>query len=279
MSSKSIKWIKAGIVLLSLWGINTHAVLAVSNHDTFELKPTSGYSGNEENLGNLTLPGETQQSLGEIEISNTDSSMNVQTDIYLPVISNGQCFSPYVDDFSNPSSGWPVVDEADYKLEYLNGEYRILVKTTSMWGAASPGFKANNYLVTVDAHNANEVYGSYGIVFQLADDWSTYYTFEIYSDGYYSVWRFNSKKSGWKSLVFEFSPHINQGTANNQIQLVRSGTLIQGFANGQLIVELEDDSYTGLGSVGLIATTYGDEADVDARFDNFSVEPFNCSTP
>jgi hypothetical protein len=279
MSSRSIKWIRAGVVLMSLWGINPQAVLADSIQHTNEKISPPSYLDTGINQNNQFLGGEIQQTSREKDERATDLSIKEQSVVYLPVIINGHCFNPYVDDFSDPGSGWPIVDEADYQLEYINGEYRILVKNTERWGTASAGFKASDYLVTVDVHNANEAYGSYGIVFQLADDWSTYYTFEIFSDGYYSVWRYDAKKSGWKSLEFKFSAHINQGTAHNQIQLVRSGVLIQGFANGQLIVELEDDSFTGLGALGLIATTYADEADVDARFDNFSVEPYQCSTP
>lgn len=279
MSSRSIKWIRAGIVLLSLWGINPQAVLADSFQYTIEKISPPSYSNTGIIQKNQALGGEIQQSPRDNDQSTTDLSMNGQSSVYLPVISNGHCFTPYADDFSDPGSGWPIANEADYQLEYINGEYRILVKNTERWGTASAGFKATDYLVTVDLHNNNEAYGSYGIVFQLADDWSTYYTFEIFSDGYYSIWRYDAKKSGWKSLEFKFSAHINQGTADNQIQLARSGVLIQGYANGQMIVQLEDDSFTGLGAVGLIATTYAGEADVDARFDNFSVEPYNCSTP
>lgn len=264
MSSKSIKWIRTGIVLASLLGVNTHAVHADSAQDLINRNFQSG-----------SVQFDPK---GGAHLTNAALRLEVpQSQIYLPLISAGTCTPGYEDDFSDPGSGWPIVEDADRLLEYNNGEYRILVKNTDRWGRASPGYKAIDYLISVDVRNANDVYGSYGIIFQLADDWSTYYTFEITTDGYYMIWRFNSKKSGWKLLAYDISAYINQGTASNQIQLARTGVLIKGYANGQLIVEVEDDSYTGFESVGLITTAYKGQANVDARFDNFTVDPLNCS--
>ena len=47
--------------------------------------------------------------------------------ISLPVILR-PCLPLYSDNFSNPASGWFVGDDGDNRYEYLNGEYRILVR-------------------------------------------------------------------------------------------------------------------------------------------------------
>jgi hypothetical protein len=273
---------RAGIVLVGLLGIKTGDVLA----DTFqESNIINDQPVNFESDVNLSsriniIPGSgiPRQSPWENDKNEIGLTGNSQFLFYLPFVSAEYCFSGYYDDFSDPNSGWPNIDDADRLLEYNNEEYRILVKNINIWGGASPGFQAVDYLVTVNVRNESGAYGSYGIIFQLEEDWSTFYTFEIIPDGYFTIWRFNSKKSGWKLLAYEFSPYINQSTASNEIQVARTGALIQGFTNGHLIIEIEDASYTGVGSVGLISTAY-DRENVDARFDNFAVNPLDCSVP
>ena len=50
-----------------------------------------------------------------------------QSTIYLPVSIRDGC-PDFFDDFSDPASGWHVVDAWTVRKEYLDGEYRILTK-------------------------------------------------------------------------------------------------------------------------------------------------------
>lgn len=279
MSSKSIKWIKTGIILIFISMINTVSVLADSgqspNYPTSnfgsKVLPTKGFLNSSLQDADLHAPGAYD---GKID----DLSANNDFTTYLPIISAEYCFAGYYDDFSDPNSGWPELEDTDRLLEYKDEEYRILVKNTDIWGGASPGIQVSDYIVTVDVRNVSGVDGSYGIIFQLADDWSTFYTFEIFPDGYYSLWRFEAKKKGWKLLEYQFSEHIKQSTDRNEIQVVRSGDLIRTYANQQLVVEMTESSFTGVDSVGLITSSY-DDINVDARFDNFAVNPLDCTGP
>ena len=90
------------------------------------------------------------------------------TRTYLPVILR-QCLSA-TDNFSNPASGWFVGDDGDYRYEYLNGEYRILVRPAPGLAGVESGFQASDYSVSVDLRNPNGRDGSYGIAFGIADD-------------------------------------------------------------------------------------------------------------
>jgi len=92
--------------------------------------------------------------------------------VFLPIIARNYCSSGFYDDFSNPESGWPIFEDGVVLYEYLNGEYRILVKNAETWAAASPDYLAADYIVAVDVRKAGDVWGKYGIIFGLAEDWS-----------------------------------------------------------------------------------------------------------
>lgn len=192
--------------------------------------------------------------------------------IYLPITIK-PCFPMYADDFSNPASGWPVVDNGDVRVEYINGEYRILVRPTQYGALVRPGFQAADYSVSASLRNPNGVDGSYGIIFGIASDWSTFYTLEIYPDGWYGIYRYNP--SNVTPLAEAFSPAIYQGTATNQIKVVRNGASINAYANGQLLASVIDSNYMGSRYVGLVAFSY-DQPNVDIRFDNFTVYSSSC---
>jgi hypothetical protein len=179
----------------------------------------------------------------------------------------------YFDDFSNPGSGWYVGETNFGRYEYLNGEYRILAKVTPAWEASLPWFKASNYVVTVDVRNATGVNGSYGILFSFAEDWSHFYFFVVQTDGRYVILRADPDTSYW--IADGYSGAIHTGTAANQLRLERNGSMIWAYANGELLTILEDGTFTGPGYVGLI-TVADTNPNVDARFDNFTVEPISC---
>ena len=68
---------------------------------------------------------------------------------------------------------------------------------------------------------------------------------------------------------------IKQGSASNLLRVERNGSSIKAYANGALLVSLNDGYYTGTRYVGLVAWTY-DVKNVDARFDNFAVYAEGC---
>ena len=193
--------------------------------------------------------------------------------VYCPWVAK-PCVPLYSDTFSNPGSGWLVADNDNYRTEYRNGEYRMLVRSTG-WGVYSyPGFQASDYSVSVDVRNAFGVFGSYGILFGMAADASTAYSLEIFPDGYYGLYRWDP--DSYTTIAEAFSPAISQGRAANQIKVVRNGSSIKAYANGQLLIGYEENTYTGSRYIGLIVFSY-EEPEVDIYFDNFLVMPINCA--
>jgi hypothetical protein len=207
--------------------------------------------------------------------ANKQDFIQVMPSVYLPLVTRKAC-QPYFDDFSDPSSGWPIFEDETRKLDYVNGEYNILVKDTQSWAGASPDFQASEYYVGVDVRSISGVIGSHGIIFGLADDWISFYTFEIDPEGYYTVWEY-SENGGWKNLIVAFSPYINQSVELNQLKVKQAGNSIEFYANGNLLTSPNSKINTGMGYLGLIVTSF-EEGNVEARFDNFYVHPIVCGS-
>jgi len=192
----------------------------------------------------------------------------------VPVVTRNYCLPLYADDFDDSGSGWPVEDGGDVLYEYLDSEYRILVRSAHWSALARPGFKASSYTVAVDVRHATLEYGSAGIVFGLADDWSQFYLFEVDAGSGYTIWRYASG-SGWRRLAFGYSPFINPSYTTKRLKVDRDGASIRVYLDGHLLASLTDGSYTGSRHVGLYAAAY-DSPNVDIRFDNFVVYPLQC---
>jgi len=191
---------------------------------------------------------------------------------YLPIVSN-PCPFLYFDNFSDPTSGWPIIDTGTSLLEYNQGEYRILVRPTNRFAAVRSGFKAVDYRVSVDLRNVTGVDGSYGIIFGAKPDWSGWYSLEIYPDGWFGIYRYD--QNDWTMLYEAYTPAIHLGVQSNNISVERNGSSITAYANGQLLTSINDSYLMGEDYLGLINYSYS-QPNVDIRYDNFKVIPAGC---
>ena len=193
---------------------------------------------------------------------------------YLPCLNNA-CKPVYFDNFSNPESGWPAYSDQYYYANYENGEYRILLREKNSWLAVTPGISFSQsyaYSIYVDARSpsANQVYGTSGIIFGIAQGWSQFYEFDIGPDGFYSIYLFN--QGYWYKLTEGTSSAILPGIATNRLRLDVHDYLVDAYVNERLITRLSTGSLSG--RVGLITFSVG--KGVDTYFDNFTVLPYVC---
>ena len=87
---------------------------------------------------------------------------------------------PFHDTFDDPASGWPTRLTERFAYEYIPGAYHIVLRQP-MWTAVSRGD-------TWDRAAYMQVYtwvsptleGTVGIVYGLNDDWTEFYSYEIY---------------------------------------------------------------------------------------------------
>lgn len=194
--------------------------------------------------------------------------------IHLPYTLNRFCPWLYHDDFRDPSSGWPQSDDGNILTEYLEEEYRILVRDLNSRALVRSGYQASDYILSVDVRNETGNYGSYGLIFEVSGDWSEFYLFEIDRNGYYRLWEYSTSLS-WLELSGDWSASIKTGYDSNHLEVERNGSMIHLYINHKHIDSILDNTYMGVRHLGLAVSTY-DTQNVDARFDNFTVHPVTC---
>jgi hypothetical protein len=192
--------------------------------------------------------------------------------IALPLIRKDSTPTPtptpptFSDDFSNPSSGWPVNEDSISKVGYLGGEYQILVKQGNYIVRAGNNYQASDFQVELDARDAGSVDGSVGMYFGSVTNVG-FYDFEV-AYGQFDLIRYDlTNINNSQTLI---NPTVNSaiqsGNASNHLKATRSGSTITLFANGTQLAQISD-STLGFGFVGLAATAFLNN--FDARFDNF----------
>ncbi|MFN2224029.1 MAG: right-handed parallel beta-helix repeat-containing protein, partial [Candidatus Promineifilaceae bacterium] len=193
-----------------------------------------------------------------------------QSSALLPVILSQFCVT-FLDDFSNPASGWSIGETKDVRYGYLAGEYQIFTKNPDYYYVfRSPSCERENYVIEVDARWASSPGASYGMVFGITENYGRYYLFNVNANaGQYSLYR----KDGPGLLVTLVWPTdsvaINAGSASNHLRVTRSGRQITLEVNGTLVHEMYDSSISGHTGAGIAVIPYLDLPNADARFDNF----------
>jgi hypothetical protein len=198
----------------------------------------------------------------------TNPSSSLPTSTTSPSSNQALLFS---DDFSDSSSGWDRIDEADYYSDYYNSAYRIVVYTDMSDSWANPDSKVfSDVSIEVDAtKNAGPDDNDFGVICRYQGVDQFYYAV-ISSDGFYGITKVTSDSSTiLGSGEMQHSNYINQGAATNHIRFDCNGSALSLYVNGQQLDQQNDSEYSS-GNVGLIAGTY-DTAGTDIIFDNFNV--------
>lgn len=177
----------------------------------------------------------------------------------------------YFDDFSNPASGWLVVEDGNVLSQYLNGEFRVYSKHSGYsYAFRAPTCSRQNYVVEVDARWEGTPGKFYGLIFGVTADFSRYYLFIVSTDyGGFALYRFDA--NGYNYLNGGLVPGLNNYGTPNHLKVTRNADQISVGANGYSYLTWSDGSITGLTGVGIITIPYEVTPKSDARFDNFRV--------
>jgi hypothetical protein len=176
----------------------------------------------------------------------------------------------YKDDFSNPSSGLPILIGTNGSEYYGGGSYHIEIYTSrySLW--ALPAQTYNDVRVEIDAvrisgPDANR----FGIICRFRDP-SNFYFFVISSDGYYAIGKtLKNTTSLLGQETMAFSPIIFQGSVTNHIRFDCISNSLTGYVNDQALASAVDGDIS-TGSAGLLAGTF-DIPGVKINFNNYMV--------
>lgn len=231
----------------------------------------------------VSLPGSV---LGAAEPHLSPSRSNLatanQNAIYLPLVSRAHRVLPagaIFDDFSDPSTGWPVADEEEYASDYVDGEYRFFVKQANSGGYSfHPTFRCVDCDIQVDVRIASGGPGIYGLSFGVTEAQDAAYLFGIGFDetgqrGYYELWKAIGDLPD-DPLWSRSSEHIRPFQQTNKLRVRRVGTDIHLYVNDQYLGNIPDDELVGLFGVGVAAGSE-DTPNTDIRFDNFYAAPLD----
>jgi uncharacterized repeat protein (TIGR01451 family) len=196
--------------------------------------------------------------------------------VFLPTVNYRSCSGPIIDDFSDPDSGWPIVETGNVILRYLNGEYNMYHHSSSQWVAVSRGDRWNNSrMVQVEGRiAANE--GAWGLIFGLNDNWSDFYTFEIMPNSQFWLVQRYTSAGGWHTLGSGISAAIQPGSAYNTLKIERLAyhpNMIALVVNAHTVYGLAEVS----GRVGLTGVSL--TPNVDIRYDNYIFVDETCPLP
>jgi serine/threonine protein kinase len=176
----------------------------------------------------------------------------------------------FSDDFSQPAYGWPQSQDDRASYSYQDGAYRIIVHPTDTLFWVTPDGSFADISISV---STNLVSGSdesyYGLICHLQNNQEFYYMV-IRVDGNYTIGKYQN--GDYQSLLpggWTYSQAIHLGTDQNQLRADCAGGQIRFFANGELLAEAQDDSFSE-GKAGLAAAAIG-YGDLNVLFDNFLV--------
>jgi uncharacterized protein YraI len=175
------------------------------------------------------------------------------------------------DDFSDPASGWLERDNGD-KWWYENGAFHGLVKGTHylVW-QEYPGKVFSDFVLEADAYKVDGPNGAgYGLAFRIAD-WNNAYFFNVTGDGNYALSKIvdgvRSDVVGWTSAA----DIINRDNSTNHFLVACQGSHIWCYINGQVVVDVIDESHAE-GTVGFSIVSQ-EAPDLHVAFDNIVVKP------
>jgi hypothetical protein len=224
----------------------------------------------------LQFRGETDDSLNS-NLFIDDVSLRQGHYVYLPLINKNSCAFHFSDDFSNPNSGWNVGGDGNYLLQYLGGEYRILLNNPDSWAFGLPDLDLpGNYRLDVDTRQTSYYESAQGMLFGIG--WGANGNFETYqflvnptTQEYLLDKR--SMNGSWNAPIgWTYTSRIHPGTETNHLRVERIGSAIHLYINGYWVDTAYDSSFTSPGrDVALYVDSFN-QSPVDVRFDNFRVD-------
>jgi len=175
----------------------------------------------------------------------------------------------FEDDFTNPESGWDRYSDDEGFTDYDNGAYKIGVYTETMFYWANPYRNFEDVsveVITTKISGGDDV--QFGIVCRHQDV-NNWYVLVVSADGFAAI------RKRYQGSDLEYiaewvdAPVVNQGNATNLLRAECIGTRLALYANGILLLEVNDADIP-TGDVGLLAGTFA-ETEVEVLFDNFVV--------
>jgi hypothetical protein len=176
----------------------------------------------------------------------------------------------FQDDFSNPTSGWQVGEDASGSVAYQEGWFRFRITNPHAVKISTPGLKLNDMRIEVDATKIGGPDDNhFGILCRYEDE-NNFYFFTMSSDGYSAIGKYKDGHLVWLGKE-QMQPNdaIQQGNNTNHLRADCIGDNLTFYLNGRLFSTAVDTDFLE-GDAGLM-TGSSQTAGVDVLFDNILI--------
>ena len=180
---------------------------------------------------------------------------------------NSQPITLLFDDFTDPASGWPTIQNSQAKYNYQSDGYHISVFEANSAPWAKTEREDSNVSISVDAAPVTSSNGFYGLLCRIQDNQNFYY-FVVQNNGTYAIGKFKGGTfqplDGWRE-----SNAIRQGNQTNRLRADCSGNAMRFYVNSVLVGEVHDTDFNA-GYSGIIANAL-DTQGFEVVFNNFQI--------
>lgn len=174
------------------------------------------------------------------------------------------------DDFSDPLSGWPTVQNARGSYSYQADGYHIVVDevNSALWAMTTAQYDYSSVSVETRPIRSDKD-GYYGLICRAQDDRNFYY-FVIRNNGEYTIGKYKNAEfgsllsEGWKR-----DDSIRAGPQLNRVRADCSKNTLRLYVNNVLLDEVADTDFSS-GYSGLIAASL-ESRGFEVLFQNFLI--------
>lgn len=229
------------------------------------------------NKANLTLRSIATIDSPEFGTNWTSKETQVLPEtVHLPLVMLKYCGAPLIDDFSNPNSGWPVLDNGSTIYRYSAGEYNIFHRDANRWTAVTRGDYWQYSTGASVTGRIEQSSGVWGMIFALNDDWTSFYTFELtpHNQSWYLL-RYTST-NGWVVWGNGTLGAINGGQLSNEIEIRSNedGSIVSFWVNGVATTGLAFTPSLYFGRIGLTGGSFDNNTSI--LYDDYIFAGENC---
>jgi hypothetical protein len=191
-------------------------------------------------------------------------------EIYLPLVRR-DLDPPIIDDFSDPSSGWPVLSEPELKTEYLDGEYRVQNRTAETAATIYSDLRRPNLDIQVSARSVGAARGIQGLAFgaRIPDgptlEVESQYLFVVQPDA--QQWGVYHCSDTCGRVQLGNSRTMKKDGVPNTLRVTWQKPWLRVYLNGDRVWQRFQGAYDPELYHGLIAGPV--DAGHDARFDDY----------
>ncbi|HEX9617476.1 MAG TPA: hypothetical protein VGA03_08660 [Anaerolineales bacterium] len=175
----------------------------------------------------------------------------------------------FEDDFSDEGS-WFTDQGDNFGFEYAQGGYRIYVNilNATIWSIRERD--TSDVRLEVDGQRTSGARdGYYGLVCRHQDEEESYYALVVAEDGSYGIGKSEDGEFEFIETGTAESGVIRDGDEPNRVRADCIGDTLSLYANGQKLLEVQDDDFDS-GFVGLVAGTRL-TGEITVLFDNFAI--------